>query len=847
MKKLLTTLLSVMLTFSLCFFATSCLVTDESDTPEQATAVTTVDEFLNSIMDGAEIVLGADLEFEHLVIPEGVSLTVDLGGFTISSSLKEEGRHHYVDNHGTLVLKGAGEIKARGVQNFGTLTVETGVTITSIDENGGAAIWNEGELTVNGGTFKVPFVGDDNDHSGPGCLNNYGGSATINGGTFISNNKRVYSIISTGNMVITDAIVVGVQGAVAVDGGYTRILGGVFTATQWHALHSDYEGEAYVYGGTFTGKESDIKANADSYIFIGRNASLTSNTTLGNVVTEKVVSSVEEFASAIADKNYIVLDADLEIAQVTVPENVTLTIDLNNHNLTTTLQREGRHFYVDNYGALTLKGTGTINARGVQNFGTLTVWEGVTINSVDANGGAAIWNEGELTINGGTFHAEYAGSSSDDSGPGCLNNVGGTAVINGGLFTSNNLRTYAIISTGDLTINFATVEAAHGAVGLSGGTATVNDGTFHASKHYGFYASKATATLNGGTFTGDHYEVDVYADADATITIGQNAVLTHNKTNGKGTIIFEKITNAETAIDAQTALDSAVSGTVIQLAENVHYGTLYLRQSDLSVSVDVSNWAGDSDVERFRSIENVTILGADGATVDNIKIEAGTYTPEILHSNSDEMRYLQSYIAIKNLKISGVTFTGAQNAFVISGKVSVDGLTLENCAMQDDGNNVLLYATGTTTSVYTDKLTDKVFLTQGIKNVTVKGCTVIGAKQVIELRETENVTISNNVFKNIVARDILLATNSGCSYTGEINIVGNLSDGSTERFLRASNVNAKVTLSNNVVSNWSSSEGDTDIVKFSGNGSNTTFTLEGNVWNGETDDEAKLSGTVNLG
>ena len=211
------------------------------------------------------------------------------------------------------------------------------------------------------------------------------------------------------------------------------------------------------------------------------------------------------------------------------------------------------------------------------------------------------------------------------------------------------------------------------------------------------------------------------------------------------------------------------------------------------------------------------------------------------------MNYLQSYIAIKNLKISGVTFTGAKNAFEIVGKVSVDGLTIENCAMQDDGNNVLLYASGTTTDVYTDKLTNKVFLTKGIKNVTVTGCTIIGANKVIELRETENVTISNNVFKNIVARDILLVTNSGCSYTGEINIVGNLSDGSTERFLRASNVNAKVTLIDNVVTNWSSSEGDTDIVKFSGNGANISFTLEGNAWNGETDDQAKLSGTVNLG
>ena len=572
---------------------------------------------------------------------------------------------------------------------------------------------------------------------------------------------------------------------------------------------------------------------------MGGDAESTTSQTL--VYNETVLNS------EIKDGADILIKKDIELTTLIIPGHVTATIDLGGKTISAGLEEEGRHHYaIVNYGTLTLKGDGVISARGIENFGNLTV-DGVTINSIDANGGAAIWNEGNLTVNGGTFHAEYEGSSSDTSGPGCLNNSG-TAVINGGTFTSNNMRTYAIISTGSIIINDATVESAHGALAVTDGDATINGGSFHASVHYGLYAWGIEVAVNGGTFTGDQYGVDVYADQGSIVTVADGVVLTHNGTNGIGTVVFAKDVPATSAVDAQSALDNATSGAVVRLAKDVDYGVLYLRQSSLSTSIDVSDWAGNGDHERFRSIENLTIVGAEGATVDSIVIEAGTYTPEHSHSNSATVQYLNSYIAIKNLKIVGVTFSGEATALSITGKVSVNGLTLDSCSMTDDGDNNLLIATGKFDGKeYTDRNTQSVFLKQSLKNIRISYCTVIGANKVAELRECENVTILNNVFKNIVARDLLLVTNTGCSYTGKIEIIGNLSDGSTERFLRASNVNAKVSLLNNQVINWSSSEGDTDIVKFSGNGANVSFTVDGNDWNGETDANAIISGTVNLG
>ena len=218
---------------------------------------------------------------------------------------------------------------------------------------------------------------------------------------------------------------------------------------------------------------------------------------------------------------------------VTVVAGQNIVFDLNGHTMETTLKEEGRHHYaIDNYGTLTIKDssteqTGTIRARGVKNLGNgkLTIESG-TIVSVDANGGACIWNEADVTVKGGTFKTEFVGTPSDEFGPGCLNNSG-TALVTGGTFNNVNRRTYAIISnTGSIEITPAegsevTVFGAHGGLGVDGGTAVVNGGSYSSSDYYGLYVSndglganpmQAAVTVNGGTFDGKSYSVWVGSD-----------------------------------------------------------------------------------------------------------------------------------------------------------------------------------------------------------------------------------------------------------------------------------------------------------------------------------------------
>ena len=240
--------------------------------------------------------------------------------------------------------------------------------------------------------------------------------------------------------------------------------------------------------------------------------------------------------ATIALLNNVELSAALEISA-----GKTVTLDLNGKKLSTTTKTgdDTRHYYaIDNYGTFTLQDSSTeqsgeIRARGIENFsgGKMVIKSGKIV-AVDANGGAAIWNLADLTIEGGTFEAKYEGTSSDDYGPGCVYSEG-TVLVTGGAFESANKRTYAFVSkTGSVTITPAggktvNISGAHGGLGIDGGTAIINGGNYSSSEYYGLYVSNdsrgANVTVNDGSFTGKDYSVWIGSDGenpvDSTLTI----------------------------------------------------------------------------------------------------------------------------------------------------------------------------------------------------------------------------------------------------------------------------------------------------------------------------------------
>lgn len=257
---------------------------------------------------------------------------------------------------------------------------------------------------------------------------------------------------------------------------------------------------------------------------------LTQETTIDIVVDEKFNTPDQEPAPiymAAANGGEFTLTEDVTLAEP-LKIQAPLVLDLNGYTITAGLKQEGRHHYaIDNYAHLTLVGAGAINARGVQNFGTMVIDGDITITNVDTNGGSAIWNEGDLTINNGTFTTNSeAGEGS--YGAALNTRAGGTATVNGGNFSAYSQLTYAIINEGTTTINNATVKSKHGAVaGASSAKTTIYGGSFELMENPGIsdHCVYKISDIKGGTFTlGNNTDSGAQVFYESTIAEGYKAV-----------------------------------------------------------------------------------------------------------------------------------------------------------------------------------------------------------------------------------------------------------------------------------------------------------------------------------
>ena len=237
---------------------------------------------------------------------------------------------------------------------------------------------------------------------------------------------------------------------------------------------------------------------------------------------ESKVGTAEELKNAISDSavTMITLTADIT-ADVTVPAEKTLTLDLNGHTLT----NEKDHT-IKNLGNLTIVGSGTV--------------DNVTHQKT------ALWNDGTAELNGGSFtRSEEAGSSSSNNGGNSyytlLNH--GDMTINAPVSVSQNGCYSSLIENGwftksdnktkepsTLTINGGTFDGGlynlknddYGVLEINGGSyqnnvnavllnwnkATINNGMFNSTPYYVYNAwdsedsANGEVKINGGTYTG---------------------------------------------------------------------------------------------------------------------------------------------------------------------------------------------------------------------------------------------------------------------------------------------------------------------------------------------------------
>ena len=295
------------------------------------------------------------------------------------------------------------------------------------------------------------------------------------------------------------------------------------------------------------------------------------------------------------------------------------------------------------------------------------------------------------------------------------------------------------------------------------------------------------------------------------LTTGDNITVVIDDQFGGANVFVDEVKNA------QDALDYAIDNTTIYLKEGVDYGTLYIRPVD-----GASNTTTDCDYlvyrnEMHRSVKNLTIVGAAGATVDAIKVVAGYV------QNSGSTGYV---VDIKNLVIDSVEFTDkhtnaphsyAAPIFIDLTYTNVDGLTVKNCKLEgnnDKMNFVYVYGSGNPSN--------STFATAA-KNIVLENNYVDGIARLCELRQTENVTITGNTIKNTYLHGMLLTVDHG-TYSGNVTITDNTAEKINERFVRMAGAgDAVVVIKDNLINDYQGA--DSDFIKVT---DGTNVTIENN-------------------
>ena len=418
----------------------------------------------------------------------------------------------------------------------------------------------------------------------------------------------------------------------------------------------------------------------------------------------ELVSALEQGESVKLGAD-ITLDASGENGNFVIPATAgNVTLNLNGHTLTAparTGYANRTQYAFDNYANLTIKGNGTVNSRGIQNYGTLTVENGVIINALDTNGGAGVWAYAgsNTVINGGTFTASESA--------GCLN-ISGELTINGGEFVQtetsadDQLWCYAIRFNGTTAVvKDATVAAgSHGAIAITAGNVTIDGGSFTCTGVVGqsdhvIYTEGGTATIIDGTYIGDHdaggkclYGSDkteitvsggVYSDdPSARATIADGFSVAAN--DGKYYVLSGSAVIA-TPDNVNTVIANAAAGQ-----------TVYL-------------WAGEYH-ETIVAKSNITILGTDGAVVDCVNLNgANNVTIKNVEFDAAGAKYGCNGNG-KNIQPANIV--GRANGSKVSGGTNI---VIEGCVFGGT------FADGGVCIAFTDQGTTP------YSNVTINNCT----------------------------------------------------------------------------------------------------------------------------
>ena len=533
--------------------------------------------------DGANITVTADIELSNstLSIPEGTTVTINLGGHTLDRKLTKRGEGGgqviTVRNGATLILSN-GTLTGGWGGNGGGLANEAGgtanlenvnITGNTADDRGGG-ISNHGTLTMTGGSISGNISKDGTLPAGGGAVFNYeGATATLSGVTITGNEAKIYggggvdnwgtltldgctiqnntskeygagvwsSKGSTLNMqgknTITGNTGKGVADNVYLTEGTVINVTGALTAS---SIGINMESTTGIFTNDYNAHNSDAEPSQyftpDDDVFY--DVTLSENEAcLSPADLIYPVKTGSDLLRAVGiDNANIRLGGDINITQILgIPEKHTVTLDLNGFTLDHLgTYRNGQAIVVEKGATLNLS-NGTVtrgwggDGGGLENKGTANLTDVIISKCHADDRGGGISNHGTLTMTGGSITGNESYDKTGPSGGGGLFNYeGATATLTG--------------------------------VSLSGNKATGTGG--------GGICNCGTLTIDGCTITDNTAGTEgggIWNDKDATLNIqGETTIMVNTANSGMINNVFLK---ADAVINVTGALAGSQIGVTM--------------------------------------------------------------------------------------------------------------------------------------------------------------------------------------------------------------------------------------------------------------------------------------------
>ena len=683
-------LLSILLTFCLAFsLLPTAALADGEGTPAPAEVPAAVGTALPAAVDGV-ITLGNDSYVmsedttAFVNVPAGVTATLDLGGKTLTNK---------ADEHTIIVENGA------------TLTI-TGNGIVDNVSHGKAAIYNEGEVTLNGGTFERSAEKGTYSPYGNGgnswyTIANYG-TMEINTGVTVKNAGGYSSMIRNGgdvtadcNLTIKGGNFTGGVNTVKNDSfGVLTINGGNFSNTaqyvimNWNKAEitagtfqtldtasavlftSAYGGDANTIGKlSISGGEFKHASDTQEMIVDHYDAS---NSGTAAVTGGKFDADISKYISTdyvqSADGTVEKLGETNAVAKVgdTYYKTLADAVAAADNNTVTLLKDVTAGITIPAGKTMTLDLNGktltNVNDHTILNNGNLTITGTGKVDNISHAKGA-LYNKGTVVVNGGTFdRSKENGKTSNDSGSNSwytIKNVGSMTIHDGATVqTAGNNTTLgkfsSLVSNGYFDANDYSTNK-----GLDQPILTIDGGTFRGGLNTIKNDDRAKLTINGGTFS-NYYQAVVQNHNIAEITGGTFTAASDANAETYG--IYNCGCGAEIDLGTLTVSGGTFTGATYAVAE----------VSSLNAAVNISGgqFAGTKAAIVKSSTSKATIAVSGGKfSSDPSVYVVGNGNTNIVKRDGSEGAYTYTVLAKSGLT-SGVYLTNPSGALASNYYVS---------------------------------------------------------------------------------------------------------------------------------------------------------------------------------